>query len=484
MKNLLILVSVLLLFNRQAQAQGEVVSYELLNTYSVTQIDSIITDFGVPGGIITAEYGVDVYRVLYKTPYKTPGNLVTASGAVVVPKNTTCDVPLTVYFHGTSARRTAVPSYGSSELLLGIIFAGTGNIVALPDYLGMGDCDSSVIINPYIHRESQGSNGVNMIRSARNFIEDTLGINDNGQLFLFGYSQGGFVTVATLKMIEDFHQAEMPVTAAAPMSGPYDLIDAQVELIASDSVYPTPGYLPYIILGYQSIYGTLYDSIQQIFKSPYDTLIPPLFYGKQTSIGQINNLVTPVPKHMIQDSVVDAFTNDTSHFLRLLLAESHLLDWAPQTPVNLIGCNGDDQVTFENSINAYQSWLANGSDSAKIQLTDLGNFTHGGCIQFAMLNGLTYFSNLKQGCGVGLDNPVEGFGFTLYPNPGNGVFQLEIPGTGVAFVKVYNMLGQNVFSMDTDRNQLDIDLSDLNTGTYLVRVARGGEVSGKRLMIQ
>lgn len=484
MKHVVILLSILAMFGRNAYAQGEVVSYELLDTYTAAQVDSMIVDFGVPGGILSAEYGVDVYRVLYKTSYKTPNNLVTVSGALVVPQNTECEVPLTAYFHGTSAKRTAVPSYGSSEQSLGIIFGALGNIVALPDYLGMGDSDSSVIINPYIHRESQGNNGVSMIRAARNFINDTLGISDNGQLFLFGYSQGGFVTVATLKMIEDFYQNEMPVTAAAPMSGPYDLVDAQVELIASDSVYPTPGYLPYIILGYQSVYGTLYDSIQQILKSPYDTLIPPLFYGKQTSIGQINNMVTPVPKHIIQDSVVDAFVNDTAHFLRQLLAESHLLDWAPQTPVNLIGCRGDDQVTFQNSINAYNSWLANGSDSTKLSLTDLGNYTHGGCIQFAMLQGLTYFSNLKQGCNVGVDEADKELNFMLYPNPGSGTFHLDIPGIGLTQVKVYDMLGRNVFSTSTDQGKLDIDLSELNTGTYLVRVERADWAQSKKLMVR
>lgn len=484
MKHLVLLLSILTLFGRNAYAQGEVVSYELLDTYTIGRIDTIINDFGVPPGLLTANYEVDVYRVLYKTPYRTPNNLVTVSGAVVVPRNTECDVPLTVYFHGTSARRTAVPSYGSSELTLGVLFGSQGNIVALPDYLGMGDCDTSVIINPYIHRESQANTGVNMIRAARNFTQDTLGVTDNGQLFLFGYSQGGFVTVATLKMIEDFYQNEMPVTAAAPMSGPYDLKDAQVELILSDSVYPTPGYLPYIILGYQSVYGTLYDSVSQILKAPYDSIVPPLFYEKNTSIGQINQMVPSVPKHIIIDSVVNAFAADTAHPLRLLLAESHLLDWAPQTPVNLIGCRGDDQVTFQNSINAYDHWLANGSDSSDLQLNDLGNYTHGGCIEFAMLSGLTYFNALKQDCTNSIEDVEEGFAFALYPNPGQGTFHLEVPGTEMADVKVYDMLGRIVHSEMTEANKLDMELGHLYSGTYLVRIQRGADAANKRLIIR
>ena len=51
-----------------------------------------------------------------------------------------------------------------------------------------------------------------------------------------------------------------------------------------------------------------------------------LVYAKEKGIGFINGVSTPVPKDMIVDSIVDQFTNDSLHPLRLALLESHLLD--------------------------------------------------------------------------------------------------------------------------------------------------------------
>ena len=43
---------------------------------------------------------------------------------------------------------------------------------------------------------------------------------DDGRLFVTGYSQGGYVAMATQRAMQ---AAGMKVTAAAPMSGPYTL---------------------------------------------------------------------------------------------------------------------------------------------------------------------------------------------------------------------------------------------------------------------
>ena len=147
-------------------AQGEIVSYYKINSLNFTQLDSILNIFNAQGFIAPA-YELDVYKVLYKTPYRHIDSLVTVSGAMVVPKNTECPVPLSMYMHGTASERTGVPSYGSTEINVGLLFGMLGNIVVLPDYLGLGDSDTSVVIHPYIHAWSQANTSINMIRAGR-----------------------------------------------------------------------------------------------------------------------------------------------------------------------------------------------------------------------------------------------------------------------------------------------------------------------------
>ena len=69
------------------------------------------------------------------------------------------------------------------------------------------------------------------------------------------------------------------MTAAAPMSGPYNVSGVQAQTIIADQPYSTPGYLPYVVMGRQEAYGNIYNSLSEIFKSPYDTLLPDLFDG-------------------------------------------------------------------------------------------------------------------------------------------------------------------------------------------------------------
>ncbi len=461
-----------------AFAQGEIVSYTKTNTLTIADLDSVLASFGAQG-LLTPEYELDVYKVLYRTPYRTLNNLVTVSGAMVVPKNTQCPVPMAMYMHGTASDRTGVPSYGSQEMNIGLLFGMLGNIVVLPDYLGLGDSDTSVIVHPYIHAFSQANDGINMIRAGRH-LEDSIGITDNGQLFIFGYSQGGFAAAATLREIETNYPTEFNVTAVAPMSGAFDLTGAQKDQIGSDSAYATPGYLPYIILSYQSIYGNLYDSIQQVLKSPYDSTMPALFYSKNYGIGYINTQATPVPKAMVQDSTIANFEADSLHPLRLALAESHLLDWTPQAPVKLFYCSEDEQVTPLNSTNAFAAWTANGAPNVQIQ--NLGAYDHTGCVQYALINGLGYINGFRTGC-VGITEK-DANTFELFPNPSTGLVILQTKKDAAGTVTVQNLLGQQVHSSALAISQSHtLDLSNLQPGTYIVRVQQGEVLSTKKLIL-
>jgi hypothetical protein len=123
MKRHLLLITFLIQTSVFAQVT---VSYELIQTYSVENINSLITEMGLPSGIVVPEYGVDFYRVLYTTEYK--DSMVVVSGAMVVPKNMTCPAPLTSYMHGTTSKKLNVPSYNSSEKEICILFASEGNV--------------------------------------------------------------------------------------------------------------------------------------------------------------------------------------------------------------------------------------------------------------------------------------------------------------------------------------------------------------------
>lgn len=61
-------------------------------------------------------------------------------------------------------------------------------------------------------------------------------------------------------------------------------------------------------------------------------------------------------------------------------------------------------------------------------------------------------------------------GIQVYPNPSRGVFNVEIPTVGNAEITIVTLAGQKVYAANTDQSLVKIDLSDLASGMYMVRV--------------
>ena len=468
---------------------AQTLTVEKIAEFTVQQIDSMI-DVAVPiPGIIQAQYPVDLYKVTYLTPYRHPDSLVQASGAVAVPVGSECEFPLVGYGHGTQANRYNVASnMAGGQWDVNTIFASTGYVVSMPDYLGLGDADPKVSIHPYTHSFSQSNTMINSLRSSRH-VCDSVDVDLNGQVFLYGYSQGGGTTVVTVKEIQENYPEEFEIAGSAPMSGAYDLIDAQVDLIASDSIYPTPGYLPYILLGYQSMYPELFDEPSDILKSPYDSIVPPLFYDGNSGIGYINGVCTPVPKHIVLDSVVNEFLNDSLHPLRVRLRENDMIrDWYPTSPMKLFYCQGDDQVTYLNSETAYDYWVAQGADTSLLEKQNFGDLDHGGCAPLAILAGKEYFDNLRQDCFTGVEERASGLDLSVFPNPANSSVTVSLNDLRQedGYVQLIDATGravkrQNVAAKTTN---VRLQVNDLTPGIYIIRVQAGNAMSYQHLVVE
>lgn len=461
---LFLATALVLLAAAQSWAQT-VISYTLLKSFSKQQVDSILAANGIPGSVFGTKYGVNFYKVLYKTPYKHPDSLVQASGAVALPQDADCDIPLVIYSHGTESKHTSVASsFGGSQWEVGIGLASSGFAMALTDYLGLGDSDPRVPIHPYQHAFHEANTGINMLRATRE-VSQTESVGLNGQVFLFGYSQGGYVTAAMCKEIQEKYSSEFHIAGAIPMSGSYDLEGAQYEMMKSDSIYPTPGYLPYLVLGYQSVGVPLFDSLSDIFKSPYDTLLPPLFFAGNRDMGYINNRCNPVPKLMFKDSIVQTIFSDTAHVFRRTLRENSLVKgWIPQFPIRLYYCSGDEQVSPLNSEVAYDVWQTGGAPN--IAKSDFGNYKHTDCAPLCFLSGKWFMDSLKIDCATSIKE-VDATAIQLFPNPATNTVRIAFLGSVKPLqMEVWATDGSLVSKTENIVSNIEIDVATWSNGLY------------------
>src|SRR5690606_3789760 len=151
--------------------------------------------------------------------------------------------------HGTTFRKEDAPSV--SEQFTGLeYFAAVGYIAIMPDYIGFGA--SSDIFHPYYDKKHAASAVIDMIHSVKEFLNEK-NILYTEQLFLAGYSEGGYVTLAAAKEIEENPNHGLTITAVAAGAGGYDLLN-MLESITSHSYYSYPAYLAYVLMSYNNTY--------------------------------------------------------------------------------------------------------------------------------------------------------------------------------------------------------------------------------------
>jgi hypothetical protein len=377
-----------------ADPRGEIVSATLVQTLDTMQIRQKLNSNGASSlSFVQLKYSIDFYKVIYKT-IDFDGNATIASGAVILPKGTPKPQGLASYQHGTVILKEDVPSRMNKESLIGMVLSSSlGLNMCSADYLGLGDSPG---MHPYIVAKCEARACVDMIRSAKKLAAEK-GQVLNNQLFVFGYSEGGHATMALLKELEEKHSTELPVTAAAPMAGPYDVSGYQTNVIVNNAPYPSPFYLPYILFGYNSVYK-MYPSADDFLKTPFNQTLPPLFDGQHSS-GTINTAMggsSVIPNSIVRPEVLEAFRYNYQHPLRKALRDNDLYDWKPKTPMMLCHCSGDDQVDFRNTEVAYSTFLANGVSPANLRKVNPGNIKHSDCALPCLLDALDFVTGFMQ----------------------------------------------------------------------------------------
>jgi hypothetical protein len=227
--------------------------------------------------------GVDFYYVKFYT-LGGAGETTMSSGALMVPTGDagTCSGPrpIVLYAHGTQTDKTLniadVTSASNTEgVLIAAMFAAQGYIVVAPNYAGYDI--STLGYHPFLNATQQSGEMMDILAAARTALPKTFAASttDSGKLFVTGYSEGGYVAMATQRALQ---AAGATVTAAAPMSGPYAL-EAFGDAIFFGSVnIGSTVFAPLISTSYQHAYGNIYSATTDVYTSTYangiDTLLP------------------------------------------------------------------------------------------------------------------------------------------------------------------------------------------------------------------
>ncbi len=365
-------------------------------------------------------FGVKSYRVVYTTT-DDKGADVNASGLVTIP------VPSQAFLdyyasigksysmsivsdqHGTIFTDVEAPSTSNGGLtaFIGAIMQGQqptstpipflmsgvgGFITVQPDYIGYG---ASKGFHPYLLEQSSANATVDLIKSTVKFASDA-SLPFNGQIFLSGYSEGGYASMAAAKEIETNHP-NMNLMGVAPMAGPYDLNVTGMGVLAAETM-GRPDFIGGIVNSYASVYDF---ALTDIVNEPYATTLPTLYDAEHTS-SEIQAELTESINEFFVPTYRGSYLTQDENPLKQKFIENSPLDWAPNAHINLYHCSNDEVISSQLSQIAYAKLTANGATDVNLtMITTVPDDTlpsvHAACGIQTYPAALVWFSQIRSG---------------------------------------------------------------------------------------
>lgn len=345
------------------------------------------------------------------------GEKTSASGGIMVPSGTdaacTGERPVLLYAHGTTTdknKNMASPTDGEAALVAAM-YAAQGYIVVAPNYAGYES--SPLPYHPYLNMDQQAKDMVDALTAARKGFA-AVGAKANAKLFVSGYSQGGFVSMATQRALQ---LAGTPVTAGAHLSGPYSLSAFGDAVYAGNINLGATIFTPLLVTSMQRAYGNIYSTPAEMYETAYASTIETLLPSTTTQSVLLSTGKIPATAFFAADSLpkptgfeaffgagnliktsyrntylADAVANPTSpkHPLRIAANKNDLLkqNWIPNKPMLLCGGNADPTVFFALNTQGAQAYFAGkGVPAQAVTVLDVDSAPTSASDPFALAKG-------------------------------------------------------------------------------------------------
>lgn len=357
--------------------------YEWLGRWDETRLNQILTVKAAEFSSVTPAYtparnAVNLYRVTYGSVIPERGNKpITATGLIAVPDIADTSLPMVSYQHGTVYGKQQVPSFPeeSDETQLMIAqFAGQGYILVAADYFGMGRSKEP---EGYMVKQSHQQATYDMLIASQAVLHDLK--RSSTELFLSGWSQGGFVTMA---MLEKLESVGLKVSAAATASAPVDVFLTLNGVIQFPREIDAGWVTTTIILSafaFENYYGVPGLARSVINDDVYE--VSRKLYTREP----LNEADVPMTmRKLLRSSYFDPQFFAESAYGRLLASNAHAYRWVVQTPVRNYYGEADEVISTGVGQLAMHYQQAMGRGNPKVSAVSTGPTTHRGTFAAAV----------------------------------------------------------------------------------------------------
>jgi acetyl esterase/lipase len=333
-----------------ATQRGDIVSVKYLKRNERNTINAVIAAQADRLPSLNALYDVDIYQLNYLT-LDGRDNITEASALIALPqKLTTRPSPVLSFQHGTKFYNADAPTNATpTETTPEVITASLGYIVLSADYVGYGASQS--IEHPYLLALPSAYAVIDMLLASKTWL-DFHQYPHNQQLFLTGYSEGGYVTMATHKIMQQNNIAPFNIVASVLGAGPYDLSLSLKDLFRGVSKLPS------------------------LVSDPLTNLL-------------VSSLTPDDSDIVFQTTFLERYFNGEK--------QDNVHEWQANAPIRLYHGKDDQTVPYSSSVSTLGSMQAQGTND--IELVDCPSepANHSNCVIPYWLYMTNYFATIAEG---------------------------------------------------------------------------------------
>jgi len=350
-------------------------------------------------------YGLSIYQLIYSTKDANKHDI-NASAVVVLPnsyganrasslsidKIKSIGYSVVIDNHSTIFDNSKSPSmsiYQGKIVPSAILFsASNGFITIIPDYIGFGA--DEIHYHPYMIQHPSAQNTKDLLKAFTEFSKKLkIDIEFNRALYMFGYSEGAYVSLASL---EELNKNRYRVSLTVAGAGSYMLDKLALKMMHSKK----PEAILFIANTIYA-YSKRYEDVKL-----KEIIVPKYLINFKKAFENKNNkeeILKILPKNILGNNglLKENFDLENSTLFKHL-KENSLKDLKIKNNVRLLHCKSDKLIPYEISQLELQNMQENG---VTVKLNSIEKFTksysmsHKKCGVYAYLVANKMFKQLR-----------------------------------------------------------------------------------------
>jgi len=261
--------------------------------------------------------------------------------------------------HGTHLGLAMIPTSLTS---VEAIAAATGALCILPDYIGVGA--SSNHPDLYLNAEVHGRTSTDALFALLSYAKQKkLSLASKYDTYILGYSQGGSVSLATLRTIQTLsakQQAQLRLKKVICGDGPYDLLCTFKSFVADEQAGKNMGLGSVIPLVINSMFNSYPAEMAKYNYNDFftswalSTGVPQAVRKNEENLYQMLIKLNNVKLSKILNmKYIENNPEAYDKLLELMGRQNLCTGWKPQYPLQFFHCDPDGIVSYQNFVNAY-----------------------------------------------------------------------------------------------------------------------------------